>query len=248
MGRIEEKLKENNTKDKEYKIPCVKCNGKTKHKVLQSADYYLTEWFSKEDSVDSIDNYQIIQCGGCDTISFRHLSWFSEAQDYDSDGSYETLYPKRSETTLPTKSLRNTPGKLRRIYRETIDCFNNDDFTLCAAGLRAIVEGLCADQGVKDGPIEIKKKDGTLKTVRNKDLQGKISGLHEKGILTARNSAILHEHRFLGNEAIHELSQPSSDELTLAIEILEHILDSLYEIPRKAVELQWIKADRTKKP
>lgn len=248
MGRIEEKLEENKTQNRKFKVPCVKCNGKTKHKVLQSVDYYLTEWYSKENSIDSVDNYQIIQCEGCETISFRHLSWCSEAQDFDSDGSFETLYPKRSATTLPTKSFRNTPGEILRIYRETIDCFNNGNFTLCAAGLRAIVEGLCAEQGVKDGPLEIKKKDGTLKTIRSKDLQGKISGLCEKGILTAKNSAILHEHRFLGNEAVHELRQPSDDELTLAIEIVEHTIDSLYEIPEKAIELQKKKAKRTKTP
>jgi hypothetical protein len=79
-------------------------------------------------------------------------------------------------------------------------------------------------------------------------LQGKISGLCEKRILTVRNSEILHEHRYLGNEAVHELSQPSIDELKLAIEILEHTIDSLYEIPEKAIELQKRKARRKKKP
>lgn len=252
MGRIEEKYEANNTKNKEFKVLCIECNRKTKHKVMQSVDYSGCEWFtigdSREDSIDWTANYQIIQCRGCETISFRHESWFSENQDYDSDGTMERLYPKRSATTLAVKDFRNIPTEIRRIYRETIDCFNNESLTLCAAGMRAIVEGICADQGVKDGPLEIKKKDGTRKTIRSKDLQGKISGLCEKGILTGRNSEILHEHRFLGNEAVHELSQPSTDELKLAIEIVEHTLDSLYEIPEKAIELRKRKAKRKKKP
>jgi len=51
----------------------------------------------------------------------------------------------------------------------------------------------------------------------------------------------------LGNEAIHELNQPSTDELILAIDIMEHTLDALYELPDKAEELRRMKAKRLKK-
>ena len=61
--------------------------------------------------------------------------------------------------------------------------------------------------------------------------------MYEKGILTKRNADILHEHRFLGNEALHELTQPSKDELALAIQIIEHILEHIYELLDKAAEL-----------
>jgi len=247
MNKVEEKFEENKTKNKKIKVPCIKCNGKTSHKIMQSLDYSGCEWIARDYTIDWIDNYQIIQCQGCESVSFRHKSWFSEYQDYDSDGSTEWLYPKRTERTLPIKNFRNVPTKVRRIYGETIECFNNEFFTLCAAGLRAIVEGICAQQGIKDGPVEVEKRDGTKKLIRRKDLQGKISGLCEKGILTTQNSEILHEHRFLGNEAVHELSQPSMDELNLAIEIIEHTIDSLYEIPEKAIELQKKKAKRRKK-
>jgi len=247
MGKIEEKYEENKTKEKKFKVPCIECNRKTKHKVLQSVDYSGCEWVAREFTIDWTDNYQIIQCQGCETISFRHRSWFSEDIGWEGDGSTERLYPKRYPNSLSTKDFRNTPPQIRRIYRETIDCFNSENFTLCAAGLRAIVEGVCADQGIKDGPIEVEKKEGSKKIVRRDDLQGKISGLCEKGILTTKNSEILHEHRFLGNEAVHKLSQPSIDELKLAIEIIEHTIDSLYEIPEKAIELQRRKAKRRKK-
>ena len=242
-----EKLDENTTKNEEFKALCVKCDGRTKHRVLQSIDK-MCSLEEDGDGIETVDHYQIIQCQGCETISFRHVNWFSEFVDSESDGLSERLYPMRSETTLETKSFRNAPTEIRRIYRETIDCFNNDNMTLCAAGLRAIVEGICADQGVKDGPFEIKKADGTTIKKRQTDLKGKISGLCEKGILTAGNSKVLHEHRFLGNEAVHQLSQPSTEELRLAIEIVEHTLDSLYEIPEKAVELQRKRVKRTSKP
>ena len=57
---------------------------------------------------------------------------------------------------------------------------------------------------------------------------------------------MLHQHRYLGNEAVHELKAPSSDELRLAIEIIEHVVEQLYEIPQKAVALKRTIAERKK--
>jgi hypothetical protein len=69
-------------------------------------------------------------------------------------------------------------------------------------------------------------------------LQGKINGLHEKGKLTKEHAEILHEHRYLGNTSIHDLAAPSKEELSLALEIIEHVFDTIYEIPEKAIQLR----------
>jgi hypothetical protein len=109
---------------------------------------------------------------------------------------------------------------------------------MCAAGLRAIVEGICVEAGVKDGPVVVNATGGGTKIVRKKNLEGKISGLNEKGIIAKNYCEILHEHRYMGNEAVHELAMPSREELQLAISIVEHTLDSVFEIPLKASTLQ----------
>jgi len=243
VGNVTSKAEENKTKGKKFKVYCSTCANETNHIVIQSFDTSGSEVVGDEATIDWSDNYQIIQCQGCDTVSFRHLNWFSENQDYwggddYSDGTTSWLFPKRTKGTLKTKDYYNAPNNLRRIYRETVDCFNNDSLILSAAGLRAIIEGICADQSITDGPIELTKPDGTTHIIRKNNLEGKISGLCEKGILTKSNSAILHEHRYLGNDAVHDLAQPSAQELTLAIEIIEHTLESLYEIPEKAEELR----------
>ncbi len=147
---------------------------------------------------------------------------------------------------MQTKAFYEIPRNLRRIYREVIESYNNELSTLCAAGLRTIIEGICSEKNVKDGIIELTDKKGEIKKVRRKNLQGKISGLAEKNILTKSNADILHEHRFLGNEALHELSQPSLEELKIAIEIVEHVLENIFEIPTKAKELKANKLKRKK--
>lgn len=256
MGKVTEKTEVNKTKDKKLKVHCAQCKRETNHLVLQSVDCDGSEvighYEGYPETIDWSNNYQIVQCQGCEDISFRHVSWFSEAReqigpDEWSDGSSAVLYPKRSDKTRPIKDYYNVPTILRRIYRETVECFNNDAFTLCAAGLRAIIEGICADHKITDGPVQIKKLDGSTQTVRKENLEGKIAGLGERGILTQKNASILHEHRFLGNEAVHELSQPSADELMLATDIVEHILDALYEMPDVAEELQRTRLKRLHK-
>lgn len=237
----------NKTKLQKFSVSCVKCKGVTKHQVLASIE--VSEETDAPGGMYSdywVNSYQIIQCGGCESISFRHTSQFSEDVDLMTGAIRETerLYPKRGIETLPTKPYPNVPSNLQRIYSELIDCFNNKNPTLCAAGLRAIVEGICAEQGIQDGPIEEPVKGGGKKIVRNKDLRGRISGLQEKGLLTQTSANTLHQHRYLGNEAVHQLVRPSTDELRLAIEIVEHTLDQLYVLPEKVEGLKRAKALR----
>lgn len=241
MSKTETKVVENESKGRSVNVQCVKCTGTTDHLVVGSIDNHGSEYDKREGwSVDWVDRYQIIQCGGCKSTSFRHTSWFSEDLDpvTGQDGVVERLYPKRSADSLIEKSFLNVPQRLRRIYRESIECFNNESPTLCAAGLRALVEGICAEQGVKSGPVEVNAAGGGRKIVRKTDLAGKIAGLQEMGLLTKRGANTLHEHRFLGNDAVHELARPSVDELQFAIEIIEHTLEELFELPEKAKELQ----------
>lgn len=249
MSKTEVKFTESKTKDKTLNVLCTECNRPTKHRVAASFDKDGTEYDKHEGwSIEWEDNYQVIQCLGCETVTFRHLHWFSEdyQPEFGEDGTTERLYPKRDANSLKAQALLNVPTTLRRIYCEIIDCFNNDSPTLCAAGLRSMVEGICADQGIVDGPATTPINGGGTRVVWKDNLEGKISGLHENGLLTQASAQTLHEHRYLGNEAVHQLARPSSEELKLAIEIIEHTLNQIYEIPQKALDLKRTTAKRKK--
>jgi len=222
------------------RIICAECKNHTNHKVVASlrrsgggptADDGYDFWWEIV--------YQIVQCQGCDTASFRSRSTTSEDMDDEHGPMYSVLlYPKRTADTHPLKEFFNVPTLLRMVYRETIDCFNNGNYTLCAAGVRALVEGLCKESGIADGPVEGTDAGGKPVVRRRKDLQGLINGLHEKGILTKKSADMLHEHRFLGNTAIHDLTTPKPGDLKLAIEIVEHVFENMYEMPEKALKLK----------
>lgn len=226
---IDYRRQDDDESGKTVKISCNSCSQSTNHKVLHNHKISATQDLNAHGAmIDWCDNYQILKCDGCETVTFRHQSWFSEDYDYEDNECLprEIFYPKRNTESIQHQDYSNVPPSLDVLYRETVDSFNNGSYILTSAGLRALVEGICAELKIADGPVA-----NNNKIVRKRNLEGKINGLHETSILTQKSAAALHEHRFLGNEALHELSQPSTKELRLAIEIIDHTLKTVFEMP-----------------
>ena len=59
-----------------------------------------------------------------------------------------------------------------------------------------------------------------------------------------RDAAFLHEHRLLGNSALHELSVPEKQPLATALNILDHVMEGLYNLQAQADELAAIRQSR----
>src|SRR5882724_3883159 len=158
---------------------CSNCRNETNHTISKEDKQEIS---SDEHDYYAEYVYQIIKCNGCENMSFREVSSSNLELDMEDGTPIEsvTLYPPRSEETLLLKSFYNAPHKTRSIYRETMDAFNNGMYILCSAGLRAIIESICNNEGILNGLVEITKKDGSTKIQRQKDLRGKIAGLHEK--------------------------------------------------------------------
>ena len=233
-----EKLKRLNVKKESNQdfisIVCY-CNGckiNSKHLVLSNI---LDKGCDAESGVSWNDKYQIIQCDNCNTISFRKDGWFSEYQcPPDDDGSYEILYPESNENKIEQKEYDNLPYSLDEIYDEVIKSFNTGNYILCAVGIRAILEGICSDKNIKKGPVPDENNQPKIKN----NLEGKIYGLEENGIISKIQQEALHQLRFLGNDAVHELSKPSKSDITTALEIIEHMMNDIYELPNKAEKLK----------
>ena len=220
------------------KVLCAKCRQTTKHTVIHEvSEFYTPENCPAMQINHAEGTWQIIRCNGCEDVSFREFWTTSE----DREGA-EQIFPPRSQDSLRPKTFANMPIAIVRIYRETIDAYNVDAVTLCAVGVRVIVEAICADRGIDNGPVELRNGGIT----RKKDLQGKIEGLREKGFVTVDHSNALHKTRLFGNEAAHELRRPGRDTLKSAIEIVEHTLESMYDLTEKARSLTLLK--RTRKP
>jgi len=209
---------------------CSTCSIPTNQKVLHQEMVACSDETGWWDDT----NYQIIQCMGCDTISFRKLyNDVSMQQHYDEDSTTQELFPKRGAHSRQMRAYRNVPIDIKKVYLETIEAYNNNLNLLCGVGIRAILEGICIDKSIKEGTII----SSSGKQSKSKGLDGKIYGLAANGYLTSINAEVLHELRFLGNSAVHELTIPSVEDLSIAIDIIELIIDNIYELGHKAKRL-----------
>jgi hypothetical protein len=223
-------------------LHCASCNRLNSHTILSA---YKTYW-DYEDAISGGATHDFLRCNGCGTGTYRTKEWCSEDQ-----GTTTTLYPPRGGHSRQPKDWRHIPwaSQLTQVYKQTITAFNSDLLTLAGAGVRLLIEGVCIEQKITDGPILdaagnpiISRK--TNQPVRSENLEGKINGMAEGHLISPQQAKHLHEIRFLGNDAAHRLDIPDVEIVNHAIDIAEHILDQVYEQPEKAKAL----AARTRPP
>lgn len=223
MEQVTKSFKLEDKNDRTYRIVCRECARKTLHSVVCS--------YNEDGSVESkygnilIDwgcKNQIIQCLGCETVSFRKVAWNSECMDpYNDAPVYDfTYYPAHSEGLTGAIEQDWLPLQLQSIYKETIFSIENNQYILAGVGIRAIVEAICKE-----------------KNVVGRDLYKKINSLKEEDIVTPDGAHILHKLRVLGNDAAHEVKAHTSDQLELAMKIINHMLEATYIIPSRVQQV-----------
>lgn len=197
---------------KKIKSFCSNCKNITNHEILYE-DKYVEE---PNDAIWSGTIHQVIKCMGCENRSFRLVEANSEDLDQHSGEILETvtIYPFEDFVHPPIASTHFLPIKVRDIYFELLKALTNGAPILTAIGLRALIEAICLD----------------CKTT-SKNLEGKIKELATKGFLSKKQAEFLHKHRFIGNEAAHEIQAPKKSELLAALEIAETILKTMYILP-----------------
>ena len=197
------------------KVACKGCRRDTNHIVLKSVEGSGSEPMDPDMDFYWATSYQIIRCQGCDTVSFRSIGWNSEDLDHRGDVvNYENLYPSRTEGREVLSDAYFLPNDLERIYRETVTALNSSQPVLAGIGIRAIIETVTKE-----------------KSASGDNLSSKIDNLVALGVLTRDGADILHKLRVLGNNAAHEVKAHSGNELTLAMDVVEHVLQAVYILP-----------------
>jgi hypothetical protein len=196
------------------KVPCSQCGRDTNHDVVREHVRQGTEGDPSRGGFGWTDTHQIVQCRGCEEVSFRGYNW----ADYygDQDDVDVKVYPSRlvGLEDIEWKMKRRFPSAVSRMYVETRNALLVSARVLAAAGLRATVEAVCVDAGVK-----------------GRTLEQKIDALATQGLLTARQAGYLHSPRFIGNVALHEFTPPSEPDFIAAFNVLTHLLRVVYGLP-----------------
>jgi len=209
--------------NEQYRVACEECNRETNHQVIASVEESDN---SPDYEYQSTHYWKIIQCKGCDTISFLKNYHDNEDWAYDEDGPCEPedhieLYPPRRPGRKKIKHLFKLPTNVRKIYDETLLAICNNQNILAGIGIRALLEVICIEN----------KTTG-------KDLFKKIQSLKNKGFISEEEEKLLHNSRILGNIVVHEVISLPEEILDTLLDISEHILKSIYILPDKNVKLE----------
>lgn len=218
---------------KQLRAFCNRCNRVTNHNI--KSEFKTDEWDEIEidgiiEDVHYADyNYQILECGGCDSVSFRIDEYYPNFLSFDSrTNAYqtgpkklETFFPERKIGQLTEKKIIGLPNMIHIAYREIIDSYNLNLLILCSAGLRAIVEAICK-----------------YYKINAKFLKNKIDGLSQSGLISRELGESLKIHKFLGDSALHRLDIPDKKELESAINLIELTMETLFDVPDRHQRLK----------
>ena len=202
---------------------CRVCSRSTRHEVLFQ---HVEE--GDQDIYHDQDTWQVVRCLGCHTTGFRHRydDYEIVSEDYDGTVRHEieiTAYPRVIKNHKKLTKLYYVPSLIRRAYTQTLSAYSEDAFVLASIGLRATIEAVC----------------NHLK-LSGSSLEKRIDQLFKGGYVSNGDKKLLHAIRFLGNDAVHEIKEPKESELRVALEIVEHLLNSVFILEKKAKSLETI--------
>ncbi len=201
---------------KSVKSYCRNCHKLTNHEILSEH----TE--SHRDTYHCDITYQILQCLGCDTKSFRKVFYDFESAYPTHDDHWEvpedvTVYPKAVKGHKEIEGLWELPSIVRTIYSEVLMALREDSKVLAGFGLRAAVEAVCNDLQIPGRSLDVR-----------------INKLAISGYISKNDAERLHGIRFMGNDAAHDIKKPKDEALSVALQIVEHLIASVYILEKKA--------------
>ncbi len=190
---------------------CRECKRSTKHSIIGSKDLH-----SDPDYYHSKTSYLLIECNGCETISFRKE--FHDFEEYYQIGpdEYEhpisvEIFPHHINDHMHIDSMNDVPDIVSRIYEESLLAIQEGAYTLAGLGLRATIEAICND-----------------KEIKGKNLQVRINAMNRMGLISKSDADRLHAIRFMGNDAAHEIKKAKKKSVFIALKIIEHVILSVY--------------------
>lgn len=212
------KINIGNKKGKRIVLVCGTCGRDTTHEILLNLD---SDDQTPDGDIQWSDSFLTVQCRGCETVSFCIES--SNSEDFDQEDQAiitRRLYPNRIPGRTALQDLYCLPPKLRQVYEETRSALTEELAVLTGIGIRAIVETVCNENRAS-----------------GRNLFQKITGLVNIGLISVKEAEILHDLRFMGNEAAHKVKAHTQLELNLAFDVVEHLLKTVYILPQQTKRL-----------
>jgi Domain of unknown function (DUF4145) len=209
------------------KAHCNLCGGERNHAVLHSI---ATEWESEDSQIGGKDRYETLQCAGCESIKLRHTIDHSWEQDVT-----VIYYPPSISRARP------------RWYGDLIFDLTLDEDAISDL-LEEIYVGL--QNGLKRSPVMAARS--LLERVMlskcgdkfsfAKNLEAFASAGYVSKAQAERLLAILEA----GHATTHRDYTPTREDIETIVDIIEHVVESVYIHDRKVAALKGRTPPRTR--
>ena len=210
------------------KVHCNLCRGTRRQEIL------YREITKSEDTIDDAfkvywtDIYEMLRCCGCESVSFRHQSSFSEEVDEDGKPIVHTTY-------YPPTTYRHEPRWLSDLFlilpldndfigdliREIYVALRNGSPRLAVMGIRALLEQVMIHRVGDQGTFS-----------QNLD------EFERKGMISKSQRTVLEPLIEVGHAAMHRSYSPTNRDLTTLMDIIENVIESIYVNEVRAEQLK----------
>lgn len=202
---------------------CRSCARRTRHEVVHEL---VVE--TKDEYFNETDTWQIIRCMGCHTVTFRHQHDDFDDVEERPDGTVKhavtmKTYPRVIANHRGLQATYYLPTLIKKVYEQTLRALGEQALVLASIGLRACIEATCNELNLSAASLE-----------------KRIDQLYRAGHVSNADKKRLHAIRFLGNDAAHEIKEPEQTDIRVALEIVEHLLNTVFILERKASRLELV--------
>jgi hypothetical protein len=198
------------------KSNCRQCACTTNHEIL-----HQTIQQGNSDFYEERDTWQVLKCLGCGTLGFRHIYEDFERMVETPDGERPSTTSRRYPYAVAGHKVLNhlylVPHLISKVYRQSVAAYAGEASIVASMGLRATIEAVCNHLAISGS-----------------SLQKRIDSLFKGGHISSADKKRLHAIRFLGNDSAHEIRQPKATELAVALEIVEHLVKSVFILEKRA--------------
>lgn len=213
-------------KSKTAPAHCNKCAHETQHTIIY-AHCHSDTYGDPSCPCSWWKYYEILECCGCKEVVFRTREGMDDWVDVDYNSN--TIEWNEDINYFPPPALRARPKwadtlnqRIETLLDEVYLAIPVGAFQLSAMGIRAILDTVLQD-----------KLEGDIGTFAEK-----LDRIVEKGFVSNDNRLTLEAALELGHAATHRNHKPRPDDINTALDIVEHLLKSVYILPIEADKLK----------
>jgi len=130
-------------------IHCNQCGHKTKHLLVAMRKHHGSEPYDEHYAISWTTIYDVFECCGCEEVTLRRRSYFSEWNPGDVEVIY---YPPRIGRRLPPWK-DDLPDEMASLLKEIHTALQADSRRLAMMGARALIDMVILDEVGDAGPF-----------------------------------------------------------------------------------------------